>query len=116
MTCPIRLGLIRKIITATRIYETNLIICALSHGGSKLVATPQPQIWRLFLKIVPFALWTPYLFQLFSLAIDTPLITPLTMSQVLSLADVQLHNSKDDLHFIIGGKVYDATEFLEEHP
>lgn len=84
---------------------------------SKLVATPQPQIWRQFLKFVPFALWIPYLFQPFSfLAIDTPLIIPLTMSQVLSLADVQSHNTKDDLHFIIGSKVYNATEFLEEHP
>lgn len=38
------------------------------------------------------------------------------MLQELTVADVQSHNTKDDLHFIIKGQVYNATEFVDEHP
>ncbi|XP_058101888.1 cytochrome b5-like [Magnolia sinica] len=36
--------------------------------------------------------------------------------KLFSLSEVSLHTSKNDCWLIIGGKVYNVTEFLEEHP
>ncbi|KAJ3539612.1 hypothetical protein NM208_g5420 [Fusarium decemcellulare] len=38
------------------------------------------------------------------------------MSQVFTYADVQPHNTKDNLYLIIRGKVYDASSFVDDHP
>ncbi|KAJ4172757.1 NADH-cytochrome b5 reductase [Fusarium falciforme] len=38
------------------------------------------------------------------------------MTQVFSHADVQPHNTKDDLYLIIRGKVYNASSFVDDHP
>lgn len=38
------------------------------------------------------------------------------MAPVFSLADVQSHNTKDDLYLIIRGKVYNASSFVDDHP
>ncbi|KNC55443.1 Delta6 fatty acid desaturase [Thecamonas trahens ATCC 50062] len=35
---------------------------------------------------------------------------------VITMKDVARHNHKDDCWIVIEGKVYDATQFLEEHP
>ncbi|KAL9596592.1 MAG: hypothetical protein Q9179_004564 [Wetmoreana sp. 5 TL-2023] len=37
-------------------------------------------------------------------------------TQELTLSDVASHNSKKDLYLVIHDKVYDATEFIDEHP
>ncbi|XP_047329709.1 cytochrome b5 [Impatiens glandulifera] len=36
--------------------------------------------------------------------------------KVFSLADVSQHNTPKDCWLVIGGKVYDVTKFLEDHP
>ncbi|KAG9445798.1 hypothetical protein H6P81_011926 [Aristolochia fimbriata] len=36
--------------------------------------------------------------------------------RAFSASEVSLHSSKNDCWLIIGGKVYDVTGFLEEHP
>ncbi|KAL8139127.1 hypothetical protein V2J09_005128 [Rumex salicifolius] len=36
--------------------------------------------------------------------------------KVFTLADVAQHNTAKDCWLIIGGKVYDVTKFLEDHP
>ncbi|KAJ6809450.1 cytochrome b5-like [Iris pallida] len=36
--------------------------------------------------------------------------------KVFTLEDVAKHNSKEDCWLIIGGKVYDVTKFLDDHP
>ncbi|KAK9160019.1 hypothetical protein Syun_006360 [Stephania yunnanensis] len=36
--------------------------------------------------------------------------------KVFTLAEVSLHNTAKDCWLIIGGKVYDVTKFLEDHP
>ncbi|KAG0626533.1 hypothetical protein M758_2G133200 [Ceratodon purpureus] len=36
--------------------------------------------------------------------------------KVFSLEDVSVHNHSRDCWLVIGGKVYDITKFLEEHP
>ena len=33
-----------------------------------------------------------------------------------TLTDVSKHKSKDDLWFVIHGKVYDVTKFADDHP
>ncbi|EYU39233.1 hypothetical protein ABFS83_04G225000 [Erythranthe nasuta] len=38
------------------------------------------------------------------------------MAKVFSLAEVSEHNTNKDCWLIIGGKVYDVTKFLEDHP
>ncbi|KAL6409923.1 hypothetical protein AUP68_06329 [Ilyonectria robusta] len=38
------------------------------------------------------------------------------MAQVFSYADVQPHNTKNDLYLIIRGKVYNASSFADDHP
>ncbi|MQL87139.1 hypothetical protein Taro_019675 [Colocasia esculenta] len=35
---------------------------------------------------------------------------------VYTLADVSKHNTPEDCWIVIGGKVYDVTKFLEDHP
>ncbi|XP_010685005.2 cytochrome b5 [Beta vulgaris subsp. vulgaris] len=36
--------------------------------------------------------------------------------KVFSLSEVAEHNSSKDCWLVIGGKVYDVTKFLEDHP
>ncbi|KAG6520049.1 cytochrome b5-like [Zingiber officinale] len=36
--------------------------------------------------------------------------------RVYTLADVAAHSSRNDCWLVIGGKVYDVTKFLEDHP
>jgi len=36
--------------------------------------------------------------------------------RVFSLKQVSTHKSKEDCWFVIGGKVYNVTKFLQEHP
>jgi cytochrome b involved in lipid metabolism len=36
--------------------------------------------------------------------------------KLYTLSDVAVHNSSNDCWLIIGGKAYDVTKFLEEHP
>ncbi|CAM0958494.1 unnamed protein product [Alopecurus aequalis] len=36
--------------------------------------------------------------------------------EALTLAEVSKHSTKDDCWLVIGGKVYDVTKFLEDHP
>lgn len=36
--------------------------------------------------------------------------------KVITMNEVSTHSSKADCWFVIGGKVYDVTNFLEEHP
>lgn len=38
------------------------------------------------------------------------------MTKVYTLSEVEVHNSSKDCWLIIDGKVYDVTNFLEEHP
>jgi cytochrome b involved in lipid metabolism len=38
------------------------------------------------------------------------------MSRQLTLEEIAQHNKPDDCWIIIGGKVYDVTKFLSEHP
>ncbi|KAK7207862.1 cytochrome b5 [Myxozyma melibiosi] len=40
----------------------------------------------------------------------------MSTGEYISLADVQSHNSKEDLYMVIDGKVYDCTKFIDEHP
>jgi cytochrome b involved in lipid metabolism len=37
-------------------------------------------------------------------------------SKIYSLQDLKLHTSEDDCWISVGGKVYDVTHFLDEHP
>ncbi|GMH02503.1 hypothetical protein Nepgr_004342 [Nepenthes gracilis] len=37
-------------------------------------------------------------------------------SKVYTLAEVAEHNTSKDCWLVIGGKVYDVTKFLEDHP
>ncbi|KAK9733910.1 hypothetical protein RND81_04G100500 [Saponaria officinalis] len=37
-------------------------------------------------------------------------------SKVFTLSEVAEHNSNKDCWLVIGGKVYDVTKFLEDHP
>ncbi|KAH7887488.1 cytochrome b5-like heme/steroid binding domain-containing protein [Phlebopus sp. FC_14] len=38
------------------------------------------------------------------------------MAKVITLADLQAHNSKESLYVLLHGKVYDVTKFIDEHP
>eukprot|EP00486_Rosalina_sp_Unknown_P003354 CAMPEP_0201564332 /NCGR_PEP_ID=MMETSP0190_2-20130828/2550_1 /ASSEMBLY_ACC=CAM_ASM_000263 /TAXON_ID=37353 /ORGANISM="Rosalina sp." /LENGTH=86 /DNA_ID=CAMNT_0047980367 /DNA_START=95 /DNA_END=355 /DNA_ORIENTATION=+ len=38
------------------------------------------------------------------------------MSRVIDISEVAQHNKEDDCWIVIRGKVYDVTEFIEEHP
>ncbi|KAL0459902.1 UNVERIFIED_CONTAM: cytochrome [Sesamum latifolium] len=38
------------------------------------------------------------------------------MAKVFTLAEVSEHNTNKDCWLVIGGKVYDVTKFLEDHP
>ncbi|KAG6436475.1 hypothetical protein SASPL_101375 [Salvia splendens] len=38
------------------------------------------------------------------------------MAKVFTLAEVSEHNNSKDCWLVIGGKVYDVTKFLEDHP
>ncbi|CAH9073598.1 unnamed protein product [Cuscuta europaea] len=37
-------------------------------------------------------------------------------SKVYSLAEISEHNNNKDCWLLIGGKIYDVTKFLEDHP
>ncbi|CAK9162361.1 unnamed protein product [Ilex paraguariensis] len=39
-----------------------------------------------------------------------------THGKVFTLAEVSEHNNPKDCWLVIGGKVYDVTKFLEDHP
>lgn len=34
----------------------------------------------------------------------------------ITLEDCKSHNKEEDCWLVVGGKVYDVTEFLDEHP
>lgn len=36
--------------------------------------------------------------------------------KTLTLEDCKSHNKEEDCWLVVGGKVYDVTEFLDEHP
>ena len=36
--------------------------------------------------------------------------------KTISLQDCKAHNKEEDCWLVISGKVYDVTEFLDEHP
>ena len=36
--------------------------------------------------------------------------------KLISLQDCKAHNKEEDCWLVISGKVYDVTEFLDEHP
>ncbi|KAL3138422.1 hypothetical protein ABBQ32_006216 [Trebouxia sp. C0010 RCD-2024] len=38
------------------------------------------------------------------------------VKQKITLEDCKLHNKEEDCWLVISGKVYDVTEFLDEHP
>ncbi|KAG7783958.1 hypothetical protein KL910_002619 [Ogataea haglerorum] len=38
------------------------------------------------------------------------------MSKVFTAEEVAQHNTRDDLYIIYKGKVYDCSEYLDEHP
>ncbi|KAH9300866.1 hypothetical protein KI387_012449, partial [Taxus chinensis] len=42
--------------------------------------------------------------------------TAMEGTKVFTLGQISGHNTKDDCWFVISGKVYDVTKFLEEHP
>ena len=37
-------------------------------------------------------------------------------AKMISLQDCKSHNKEEDCWLVISGKVYDVTEFLDEHP
>ena len=43
-------------------------------------------------------------------------IKPVMMTKTYSMEDVLLHASADDCWLLIGGKIYDATDFIGKHP
>ena len=38
------------------------------------------------------------------------------MVKTFTMAEVNKHNTQDDLWLLIDGKVYDVTKFFDEHP
>ena len=40
----------------------------------------------------------------------------LPVKKKISLQDCKSHNKEEDCWLVISGKVYDVTEFLDEHP
>lgn len=36
--------------------------------------------------------------------------------KIITLQDCKAHNKEEDCWLVISGKVYDVTEFLDEHP
>jgi len=38
------------------------------------------------------------------------------MTQTVTLEDVKKHNTRDSVWFVIHNKVYDVTNFMDEHP
>lgn len=36
--------------------------------------------------------------------------------RMITLQDCKIHNKEEDCWLVISGKVYDVTEFLDEHP
>jgi cytochrome b involved in lipid metabolism len=38
------------------------------------------------------------------------------MAKTFTLADIAQHNKESDCYVVVHGKVYDVTEFLDEHP
>lgn len=47
---------------------------------------------------------------------QTLIITNIKMATKYTLSEVAKHKSKDDLWFVIHGKVYDVTKFGDDHP
>ncbi|KAI9169317.1 hypothetical protein LWI28_010639 [Acer negundo] len=39
-----------------------------------------------------------------------------TLSQLYTMQEASLHNTKDDCWIVIDNKVYDVTSYLDEHP
>ncbi|GME91448.1 hypothetical protein B5S28_g4371 [[Candida] boidinii] len=38
------------------------------------------------------------------------------MSKVFTAEEVAAHNTRSDLYIVVDGKVYDCSEYLDEHP
>lgn len=38
------------------------------------------------------------------------------IAKLFSIQDLKQHSSEDDCWISVGGKVYDVTQFLDEHP
>ena len=43
-------------------------------------------------------------------------VAPKAGAKVYSMAEVAKHTAKDDCWFVVKGKVYNGTPFLEDHP
>lgn len=41
---------------------------------------------------------------------------PTEDAKLITLTELQSHNTRDDLWMVIGGKAYNVTEFVDEHP
>jgi cytochrome-b5 reductase len=38
------------------------------------------------------------------------------VQETYTFADIEKHKSKNSLWFVVHGKVYDVTKFIDEHP
>eukprot|EP00854_Cymbomonas_tetramitiformis_P014435 gene14435-17064_t len=47
---------------------------------------------------------------------DTPEETPVENVKVYSLEEVAKHTTQEDCWLVVDGKVYDTTQYLEDHP
>lgn len=54
--------------------------------------------------------------EIYSVFVDQILGNMASDAKVYKLEDVSRHNTHQDCWIVIGGKVYDVTKFLEDHP